>query len=85
MTIQGQVINASIEERELTGKDGTKRKSRISHVLMSVTSKGGAVEIVNLRCYDADWPLPQIGKEWTTPRIRRYECYDGQVADVTTA
>lgn len=83
MVIKGQVLNASLEERDLTSKDGTKRRSKISHVLLNVPMPGGTIEIVNLRAYDADWALPQIGKEWTTPRVRRYECFDGQVADVS--
>ena len=83
MTLTGDVINASIEERELTGKDGAKRKSKISHVLL-MAGKGETTEIINIRAYDADWPLPAIGtKGWITPRIRRYENFDGQVADVS--
>lgn len=83
MTITGNVLNSSIEERDLTNKDGLKSHAKISHVLMSTKADGGGVEIVNLRAYDADWPLPEIGKNWTTPRVRRYECFDGQVADVS--
>lgn len=83
MEIKGQVLNASIEERELTRKDGTKVNSKITHVLMSCTSSAGAVEIVNLRSFDATFALPEVGKTWTTPRVKRYECFDGQVADVT--
>lgn len=82
MTIEGEVLNASVEQRDLVGKDGVKRTSRISHVLMSIKQVGG-VEIVNLRSFDADWALPEIGKKWVTPRVKRYECFDGQVADVT--
>lgn len=83
MTITGNVMNASTEERELSGKDGTKRKSVISHVLLSVGEVGKDFEIVNIRSYDASWKLPSVGKPWTTPPIRRYENFDGQVADVT--
>lgn len=83
MTITGDVLNSSIEERDLTNKDGVKSHAKISHVLMSTKSDGGGVEIVNLRAYDASWSLPEIGKKWTTPRVRRYECFDGQVADVS--
>lgn len=83
MKITGQVMNASEEIRELTGKDGAKRQAKVSHVLLSVGDVGKEFEIVNIRCYDAKWPLPAIGKSWTTPSIRRYENFDGQVADVT--
>lgn len=83
MVIKGMVMNASEEERELTGKDGTKRRAKVSHVLLSVGEVGKDFEIVNLRAYDADWKLPAIGKEWTTPRIKRYENFDGNVADVS--
>jgi len=57
------------------------RRNRISHVLLMCESPDG-VEIANLRSFDAVWELPKIGEKWTTPRVKRYECYDGQVADV---
>lgn len=82
MTIIGDVLNSSIEERDMVGKDGTKQHAKISHVLLSTKNSEGGVEIVNLRSYDAAWELPKIGTKWTTPRVKRYECYDGQVADV---
>lgn len=84
MTIKGDVLNASVEDRELKEKDGATRKTKVSHVLLSTVSPAGGVEIVNLRCYDASWELPKIGtKGWETPRVKRYECFDGQVADVS--
>lgn len=83
MVITGDVLNASIEERDLVNKEGVKSHAKISHVLISTKSDGGGVEIVNLRSYDAAWELPKIGAKWTTPRVRRYECFDGQVADVS--
>lgn len=83
MKIKGQVMNASEEMRELSAKDGTKRMSKVSHVLLSCGDIGKDFEIVNVRCYDAKWSLPEIGKPWTTPSVRRYENFDGQVADVT--
>lgn len=82
MTIKGKVLNASVEDRELTNKDGTKRKARIAHVLLNSESPDG-VEIVNIRSYDPQWTIPAVGKEWTTPRVRRYECFDGMIAEVT--
>lgn len=82
MTITGNVMNASIEERDLVGKDGVKKHSKISHVLMSVGEVGKAFEVVNLRAYDADFQLPKIGEKWTSPRVRKYENFDGQVAEV---
>lgn len=83
MTLTGDVMNASVEERELTSKDGTKQKAKISHVLLSCKGENNTVEVVNLRSYDAEWTLPEIGKKWTTPRVKKYECYDGLVADVS--
>lgn len=81
MVIKGMVMNASEEERELTGKDGSKRRAKISHVLLSVGEVGKDFEVVNIRSYDAEWKLPVVGKEWTTPRVKRYENFDGNVAD----
>lgn len=83
MQLSGEVLNASVETRELVGKDGVKKSSKISHVLLSLKAENGGVEILNLRSFDATWELPKIGVKWTTPRVKRYECFDGQVADVT--
>lgn len=83
MKLTGDVLNASIEERDLVNKDGVKSHSKISHVLLTCKGEEGGVEIVNLRAYDAKWDLPKVGTKWTTPRVRRYECFDGQVADVS--
>ena len=81
MIIEGEVLNSSTEMKDLVGKDGVKRSNRISHVLVMCKSNAG-VEIVNLRAFDATWELPKIGVKWTSPRVKRYECFDGQVADV---
>lgn len=83
MVLTGDVLNASIEERDMVNKEGVKSHAKISHVLLSVKADNGGVEIVNLRSYDATWSLPEIGKKWTTPRVKRYENFDGQVADVS--
>lgn len=82
MKIEGTVLKASEEDRELTGKDGSKRRAKVAHVLMSV-GVGKDIEIVNLKAYDASWKLPPEGKPWETPPIKRYENFDGTVADVT--
>lgn len=83
MQIKGTVINALDEEREMTNKEGKKEKAKISHVVLSCPVDKDRVEIVNLRSYDAEWTLPKIGTEWTTPRVRKYECFDGMVSDVS--
>ena len=82
MILTGSVLNSSVESRDLVGKDGVKRTSKISHVLLSITNEGGGVEICNVRSFDATWEMPKVGVKWTTPRVKRYECYDGMVADV---
>lgn len=82
MQFKGTVINSSTEEREMTGKDGSKRKAKIAHVLLNVKD-GESVEVVNIRSYDPDWTLPEIGKVWTSPRVKKYENYDGMVGDAT--
>lgn len=82
MKIKGQVINCSKETKELVGKDGVKRTSVVSHVLMFGKNDDGSTSVFNCRSYDASWELPSIGKEWVTPDIRKYECYDGAVAEV---
>lgn len=82
MTIKGKVLNSSTEERDLTGKDGTKRRAKINHVLLNVPTADG-LEIVNIRAYDPEWTLPEVGKDWVTPRVKRYECFDGMIAEVS--
>ena len=83
MKLKGKVLNTSVEERDLVGKDGAKKHARISHVLMQAADASEGIEILNVKAYDAEWPLPEIGKDWITPRVRRYENYDGQIGDVT--
>lgn len=83
MILEGVVMNASVESRDLTDKNGKTRNSKISHVLLSCGEVGKDFEIVNLRCYDATWPLPEVGKKWRTPRVKQYENFDGNVADVS--
>lgn len=83
MQLKGKVLNASVEERELVGKDGSKRKAKITHVLMQSDDVSNGVEILNVKAYDVEWSLPEIGKSWTTPRVRRYENYDGQIGEVS--
>lgn len=82
MTFKGTVLNSSTEQREMTGKDGGKRKSNIAHVLLDVKD-GDTREVVNIRCYDPEWTVPEIGKSWTSPRVKKYENYDGMVGDAT--
>lgn len=82
MEIKGNVLNSSVEDKELVGKDGVRRTSKISHVLMMVGKPGETIEIVNLRGYDVPWALPKGGDVWQSPRIKKYENYDGNVAEV---
>lgn len=74
-------MNASREKREMAGKDGKSRIAEISHILLSVGTVGKDFEIVNIRSYDSSFALPAIGKEWTTPRVKKYENFDGQLAE----
>lgn len=82
MTIKGQVINCSVEKRALVGKDGVKRDTTISHVLLMSGQPGKDCEVVNLRSYDENFILPKIGTEFVTPPIKKYENFSGQVAEV---
>lgn len=82
MQFRGTVLNASTEDREMTGKDGSKRLTKIAHVLLDVKS-GESREVVNIRCYDPKWTIPETGKVWESPRVKKYENYDGMVGDAT--
>lgn len=81
MIITGKVQRSLVEERTMTNKEGVKQLSKVSHVVLITDGDDG--EIVNIRAYDAPWSLPDKGTKWTSPRVRRYECFDGMVADVT--
>lgn len=81
MVLKGNVMNASKEKREMTGKDGNRRTAEITHVLLSCGTVGNDFEIVNVRSYDASFALPAVGKEWVTPRVRKYENFDGQIGE----
>lgn len=87
MKLKGKVLNASIETKVLVGKDGLKAEHKIGHILMLV-SDDGVTQALNVRSFDnpdfmLDSQLPEIGKDWTTPPVRKYECYDGNVAEVS--
>lgn len=82
MTIKGTVMNASEETRELVGKDGVKKSAKVTHILMFFKSSTGATFVYKVRAYDATFTLPAVGKDWESPDIKKYECYDGQVAEV---
>lgn len=86
MKLKGQVLRASIEERMLVGKDGMKASHKIAHILL-ISNEGGETNVLNCRTFDnplllTDKDLPKIGAEWTTPPVKKYECFDGQVAEV---
>lgn len=86
MKIMGQVLNSSFEERELVGKDGTKKMHKIGRVLL-LADDDGAKSVFSVRLFDsAEYyeasKLPAVGTKWTSPRVKKYECFDGQVAEV---
>lgn len=81
LKFKGTVLRAFVEDRELVGKDGTKRQAKIAHVLM-LSGKGAETVPLNIRAYDPVWALPEIGKEWETPAVKKYENYDGMTAEV---
>lgn len=81
MTIKGQVLNASIEERDLVNKENVKEHVQIAHVLL-ICKNDKSTEVVNIRAYRPSFTIPEIGKEWITPPVKKYENFDGQVAQV---
>lgn len=88
MQIRGQVLNASLEKREMLNKDGVKAVHNILHILLLEKDKAsGASFVHNIRSFDnpafpAESSLPSIGSDFTTPHIKKYECYNGQVSEV---
>lgn len=86
MKISGTVLNCSFDERDLVGKDGVKKMHRIGRVLV-LADDDGQKSAVSVRLFDhADYfdaaKLPAVGTKWTSPRVKKYECYDGQIAEV---
>lgn len=79
MCLIGKVLNQTLETRELTNKEGKKENTKVAHVVL-MQDDG---EIANVRSYNPEWPLPEKGTKWTTPRVRKYECFDGMIADVS--
>lgn len=86
MKITGTVLNCSFEERDLVGKDGIKKSHKIARILV-LAEDDGQKSAVSVRMFDnADFgeasKLPAVGTKWTSPRYKKYECYDGQIAEV---
>lgn len=86
MKITGTVLNTSLERRELVGKDGTKKEHTFARILCLVEEDGSKCAICVKTFDHPDYMdksnLPAVGKAWTSPRVRRYECLDGQIAEV---
>lgn len=86
MKIRGQIMNASEEMRELVNKDGTKVTKKVYHLLVFLKDpddKNSPVEVLNIRAYDPRFDLPKVGAlNWESPPIKKYECFNGQVAEV---
>lgn len=87
MKIKGQVLNGVVEQRELVGKDGNRAMHTFARVLLLVEEEDGGKCAVNVKMFDnPDYldssKLPAVGKVWVSPRVRKYESYDGQIAEV---
>lgn len=92
MKIKGIVLNSSIETRDLNRKDGTvEREVSIAHILLIVKNPikdsagkvtGSSDEVVNIRAFRPSFDIPSVGKEWETPRVKKYENFDGNIAQV---
>lgn len=82
LKLKGKVLNASKERREIVDKNGVRSSHEIGHILL-VTVLDGVSYVANVRAFDIAFDLPEIGKDWQTPPIKTYQCYDGQVAEVS--
>ena len=81
MTLNGRVVKAFREERELVGKDGIKKHVVVSRVLLMQNTDDN--EMAQVVSYDADFALPKEGTlNWKTPPVKKYENYRGMVAEV---
>lgn len=78
MVLKGSVLNTKSDSRELVGKDGLKKQVTILYVQMMLG--GESPEICLVKHYQEigrEFPLPVVGKDWTTPAIKKYENYNG--------
>ena len=82
MKIKGKVLNAISERRDLLGKDGVKQSRLVSSIVLLGESEDGIIPVYNCRTYSDDYKLPKIGSDCEILRIKKYECYNGSVAEV---
>lgn len=81
MKIEGIILNAFNEEREMLNKQtGRAERASISHLVMQ-TAEG---EIINARSFrPMKYTEKDRGKTGVIENVRKYENYSGAVADVT--
>lgn len=79
MKIEGQVVKAVDEVRDFVNKQGVKEAKRIVKIVMM--SKDG--EVINAKSYDDTLKdLPKNGSSFVLENIKKYENYQGMVAEV---
>lgn len=79
MKIEGKVIKAVDEVRDFVNKQGVKESKRIVKIVMM--SNDG--EVINAKSYDDTLKeLPKQGSVFTIESIKKYENYQGMVAEV---
>lgn len=84
ITLSGNVLSASLEDREFVGKDGNKEVRQIANVLLLSPSGDG---VYSARHYveekEKPYKLPETGKKAEIGPVVKYECFAGKkVAEV---
>lgn len=79
MNIEGKVIKAVDEVRDFVNKQGVKEAKRIVKIVMM--SNDG--EVINAKSYDDTLKeLPKNDATFVLENIKKYENYQGMVAEV---
>lgn len=79
MKIQGKVINQKTEKRQLLNKQTGKIDERmITHIVLMLEDG----EIVTARTFDAISVIPETGKVYIIPSVKKYENYNGMTSEV---
>lgn len=78
LKFKGKVLKVKEEDLELLSKDGVTKVKR-HRVMMSMLVDDG---VMSIKSYDPTFTIPKAGEMFETPEVRKYENFDGLVAEV---
>lgn len=68
------------EERDFLQKDGV---SKVHRKIVKISCLDSSGDFVKITSFDPAWKIPAEGEEFLLPPVRRLECMDGIVQEVT--